>query len=818
MLLLLPSEIARQAALETELRSVHARFLEGPEGRKQFEAWMKTQPKETQDSWQKMNEEYGDVVKDKHKQAGRFPPEDDRGWERLGFQKLDSADEMHDYWWKSGELYYLNLDGWEEDAWEYQGTVSLAQAQSIANRDKHPDDAGFNKMGNKLKKATPSYVDDVVLQNELAEEAMFAQGESVPLSDLPQELQDNVENPPPAVEKLKQEMEESMMSKDGPLLPVEIMAAQRARLSWTREAASGLYGFTKQTQSDVEASVRKLQKRALSLVKTAYKKDAGVAPFLVAHSKRARSSSAKLLLAAMKEIGPKVASETPKEAASEKIARSFRVTVRYTSTRQLWGIEDLIETHGGRVYDSGHDGRSEYVVVEFREEGPSLEFVSDASQKYDASKSMRHASEKQAKGLYGHPAKTARLGLTVCADFRAFAGEVASDLHTRRTARYAKITGFLGQHSKQGKCAYSKLLLGCYPDGPLGKSAARVKPGVWSYDPRSKKLVEFFSRMEDEDGPVMAYQDLPRGLIVVGVYPDGRFSELEESGMVKRKGLEGRLASGGVRQGALDGYQGRWNKRFENDPGYKKGWVEGFEAMRDEAEDADMGHLVPAFAWGKYRELTGRRRAGENKEAGCEKLPEGGMRDNCEKKKEEAASKKDDGDKKAADFDAEEIGEPTSGALEGDGAPAGHFTQKDLSESTDELAKLAKDTEDEIGETKKGPVEGDGAPKGHFTQEDNSEMQDTVAQKVAGHALLYVLQENRSRKPLTTEEVFREISADEPTQSDLDALIKELQRLENRGKVVLVDNDSWAIPGSLAARGSRFATPSSVSEWLEWQE
>ncbi len=37
------------------------------------------------------------------------------------------------------------------------------------------------------------------------------------------------------------------------------------------------------------------------------------------------------------------------------------------------------------------------------------------------------------------------------------------------------------------------------------------------------------------------------------------------------------------------------------------------------------------------------------KEAGCEKLPEGGMRDNCEAKKEEGKDEDDKADKKAAD-------------------------------------------------------------------------------------------------------------------------------------------------------------------------
>jgi len=39
------------------------------------------------------------------------------------------------------------------------------------------------------------------------------------------------------------------------------------------------------------------------------------------------------------------------------------------------------------------------------------------------------------------------------------------------------------------------------------------------------------------------------------------------------------------------------------------------------------------------------------KEAGCEKLPEGGMRDNCEKKKEEGKESDKGSDKKAAEND-----------------------------------------------------------------------------------------------------------------------------------------------------------------------
>jgi len=573
------------------VRAIQGRFLEGPEGQKQFKEWLAKQPQETQDSWQEMNDKYGDVVKDQHK------------------------------------------------------TATPSYVDSTVRDSLLPVEAA--------KLATPSYVDDTVLENEISEESMFAQGEKVPLKDLPQELQDNVTDPPPAVEKLKQEMqEESMMEKEGPpMLPVEMarMASEksgRERLSWEKEAATGLYGFTKQTQSDVEASVRKIQKRALSLAKQAYAKDAGVVPFLQVHAKRARSSSAQLVLAAMKDIGPKVASD----------------------------------------------------------------------------ETVKEASDKTAKGLYGHPAKTARLGLSVCADFRAFAGEVAADLHTRRTARYAKITGFLGQHSKQGKCAYSKLLLGCYPDGPEGKTAARSKPGVWSYDPRRKKLVEFFSPMEDEDGPEMAYQDLPRGLIVVGVYPGGDFSELERDGMVKRNGVEGKTASARLPRRGLERLLDRTVADYLE-------YAEPNDVVDSQVDFIDALDMAEDLAREKHE-----RRASD-KDAGCEKLPEGGMRENCEKKKEEGeGKKKDDGDKKAADFDPEEIGQPEKGPLEGDpdekSMMDGHFTQKDQSELS-EVEKTAKGQAQEIGETVKGPLEGDGAPKGHFTQEDNSNVADALSKKAA---------------------------------------------------------------------------------------
>jgi hypothetical protein len=88
------------------------------------------------------------------------------------------------------------------------------------------------------------------------------------------------------------------------------------------------------------------------------------------------------------------------------------------------------------------------------------------------------AIEKEAAprhyGAYGYPAKTANMGFNLCSQMREHAGVVAADLHRRKAAMYAKITGFLGAHGKQGKSGASKLLLSVYPDETMsfGKRAS----------------------------------------------------------------------------------------------------------------------------------------------------------------------------------------------------------------------------------------------------------------------------------------------------------------------------------------------------------
>jgi hypothetical protein len=182
------------------------------------------------------------------------------------------------------------------------------------------------------------------------------------------------------------------------------------------QAPGGLYGFPKSVQADCEASARKVARQAAVLAKRIYAKDAKVADFLGTHHKRAKSLTAKVLLNAMQEIGPRTASEKADEEP------------------------------GSQLPDEG-------------ESAPG-----------------KTASDY---GLYGFRAKTASLGLGACAELREATGRMAYDLHKRRASRHAQITSFLKTHCKEAKCASSQLLSDCYPGADCKVASAPVSVNDW---------------------------------------------------------------------------------------------------------------------------------------------------------------------------------------------------------------------------------------------------------------------------------------------------------------------------------------------------
>jgi len=132
-----------------------------------------------------------------------------------------------------------------------------------------------------------------------------------------------------------------------------------------KEAAmkSGLYGFTKKTQKDCESAVSKLRKYAVKIAKDALDKDARVGDFLSIHAKRHKSSSAKLLLAALQSSVPQYTWEEEDNDDSRVLEASPRKYSMYgypekTSRVALNACSEVKEA-AGRVASELHSRRSD---------------------------------------------------------------------------------------------------------------------------------------------------------------------------------------------------------------------------------------------------------------------------------------------------------------------------------------------------------------------------------------------------------------------------------------------------------------------------
>lgn len=328
----------------------------------------------------------------------------------------------------------------------------------------------------------------------------------------------------------------------------------------TRNAANnptGLYGSTKAIQRAAEVASRKLARHALRVAKRVFAKDEQVVPFLQAHAKREGSKSARVLLAAMREIGPKVASNrvaasvTSRSLSAREIRdavahlkrhrnqpigeTSFKIGQKYNLNNEDYmvydfdlvgsdiqltllsrdgktmvtglslGIHSATVWHTPRTWDSVKsdpdmaqlygqyvfgllyrgdipeadrlvkDAENKLKDLGFNQWGvsiyswPAAEAKHDQLvQEYKVSYPIKQARTKVAGaseyGLYGFKARTADLGLDACKEIRSAAGRIAADLHHRRADKYKSLTGFFKEHSRQARCAYSGLLLSCYPD------------------------------------------------------------------------------------------------------------------------------------------------------------------------------------------------------------------------------------------------------------------------------------------------------------------------------------------------------------------
>lgn len=170
---------------------------------------------------------------------------------------------------------------------------------------------------------------------------------------------------------------------------------RRNRLTQVRKvkAGSGLYGSTKALDNSVQASIRKIQRKASKVARSLYAKDPKSSEFLAMHAKRSKSASAEILVNAIKELAPKFASDMDKQASWGMYGFPKK-----TVTRSLGACAEMKDFAGSVASDlhrrkpSKYDALLSYLKAHKKETKCPC---TRAILQYYPSREMRFASEQE---------------------------------------------------------------------------------------------------------------------------------------------------------------------------------------------------------------------------------------------------------------------------------------------------------------------------------------------------------------------------------------------------------------------------------------
>ena len=424
--------------------------------------------------------------------------------------------------------------------------------------------------------------------------------------------------------------------------------------------AGGLYGYTKQTQRDVLASVRKVQKVANKIAKTIYAKDKNTFNFLHLHADRSNSLSARILCAAMENIGPKVA-----KTAGVKVPLEFAGGDLYWTPKSK---KDKGYVDGGAEVSKWMRttayGKIFYLDGKLHDsKGNTLEAPPSLVRQLSLKKNFRLAAAGH--GMYGYRVKTAKLALQACLDLSQEAGSVAYDLHTRRTAKYEKITSFLKDHSKRGRCRYARLLLRFYPD----------MPNLVTASDEDEKKADDEKEAKHEKGKKVPLKDMPKELQEQAKNPANHFKKkkaklspaLEQmlSGMHEQnlKAITRWKATDKMTRDIIEGAKAELKRQKAQKSAADILIAQAEEILKD-AGCENLPNEAMQEACEKKKEEAKDSDEKEDKTAGCEKLPNEAMQEACEAKKKDSDSKEAESDEeKESGLVSKVIGNPVQKAV-----------------------------------------------------------------------------------------------------------------------------------------------------------
>ena len=142
------------------------------------------------------------------------------------------------------------------------------------------------------------------------------------------------------------------------------------------------------------------------------------------------------------------------EGATRRLVRKAGAVIAKAAKKDRYVLA-FLETHARR----GNSMTARVLIAAYRDSMPQL-----PPQGTVGHGDLVRMAGRTRLGMYGYPAKTAKLGLTSCTLVREGAGVIAADLHRRRASLYAKITGFLGEHGKTAGSVACNLILRSYPE------------------------------------------------------------------------------------------------------------------------------------------------------------------------------------------------------------------------------------------------------------------------------------------------------------------------------------------------------------------
>jgi hypothetical protein len=255
----------RQAELD-----IQARFHEGPQGRKEFKEWMGDQPKDFQEEWEANTEEYGDKFKKARFHEGPQGRKEFKEW--MGDQPEDFQEEWEANTEEYGDKFKNASDFFAEDhlPGSYMSRQNLRDINDMSEFIE--EDIGEEELEDWVEdKISHAHADlnDVARYRGYRDrhtEETFKQAATFLGGGIESDLYDEYDF---------DEFEDMPMSRTA--------------------AASGLYGYTKRVQGDVESAIRKLQKKVDSLARFVESKHPEAGSYFSARAENATCPASKAL-------------------------------------------------------------------------------------------------------------------------------------------------------------------------------------------------------------------------------------------------------------------------------------------------------------------------------------------------------------------------------------------------------------------------------------------------------------------------------------------------------------------------------------------